>query len=794
MRIRVWQLVSELKEEPAFIIERCRELMFTVSGRFSILTPGEADRVREAVEAFRREEAERKKNERKIVYAPGMSPEELKKAEEEKKARIAAARAARTRPAPSAITGPAPKAPAGPRGPAPTGPTAPAVAAGPAADKEAGKPKDGRKKTRDDIKVKPAKAIKGKKGPGIPDVDEVVVPEFTGIAALPGIHRLTRGSRIKKRTAEPLNNSRVEIALPITLRDLSQQLGIKLNDIMFKLMKHGHMLTVNSLVSEELVELIALEFDREVGLRREKDASELFEEQAQKAEDASEGEGTVRAPIVTFLGHVDHGKTSLLDHIRKTKVVDREAGGITQHIGAYHIDRDGVQVTFLDTPGHEAFTALRARGAQLTDIAVLVVAADDGVMPQTKEAIAHAKAAKVPIVVAINKIDKAQADVMRVKQQLMDYDLVAEEWGGTTPCVPVSATKGTGVDELLETIMLVAEMEELKAHPESPARGAIIEARKDDRLGCIATLLVQDGTLKKGDYLVVGPCFCRVRDIRNWVGKSIPEAGPSYPVEVWGLSEVPSPGDKFIVVDSLEKAREIAQEKSDEQRRASMVERKRTTLQDFLKGVSEDTKELPIILKTDVNGTREVLETTIEKLSTKRARVQLVHTAVGGINIADVQLADASNAIIIGFSVIPDNNARALAEQLKIEVRTYSIIYNLVDDLKTALQGLLEPIRNEVVTARIEVRQIFRITKVGTVAGCFVREGTVSRSEKIRVIRDNVVIYSGSIDALKRFKDDVKEVREGYECGIRIAGYDDLKEGDHFETYKVELSYPALDE
>ncbi len=772
MRVRVWQVISELKEEAAVILQQCKELKLPVTGRFSLLTQREAELLRDAIARFRKDEQEKQKASRAIRYAPGFSPDEIKKKEEEDKRRKAAAKKTASAKKPSE-----PQPAQQPSAPAPAAPAA-----------------ESKKKTyKDEKKVREApKKDKGKRTDVRAD-EEGETPEFTGTASLPGIHRLSRGVKHKK-VAKVVPTGKVEVQVPITIRDLSQELGVKANDIIGKLFKRGRMLTLNSVVGEEDVLMIALDFNREVEIRKEKVASDLISEMQRKVA-SRVGKGVVRAPIVTFLGHVDHGKTSLLDKIRKANVAGGEAGGITQHIGAYRVDDDerGIHITFLDTPGHEAFTALRARGASVTDIAVLVVAADDGVMPQTVEAINHAKAANVPIIVAINKIDKPSADQMRVKQTLMNYDLVPEEWGGPIICVPVSALTGEGIDTLLEMIMLVAEVSELSCHTDIPAKGVVIEAQKNEQRGATVTLLVQDGTIHVGDCIVAGTAYTRIRSLLDWNGKTINEAGPSHPVVVFGLSDVPNAGEQFVAVKTLDMAKQIAEERITEARNKSLMAKKTVTLENFLKGKTDESKELAVVLKTDVIGTREVLETTLKKSSTAKARVNIVHAAVGGVNIADVQLADASKAIIICFGVVPETKAKALADQMGVEIRTYNIIYDLIDDIRNSLQGLLEPIRTEVVTGRAEVKQAFKISKVGTIAGCIVRSGTISRNEKARVIRDSVVIHTGSIDDLKRFKDDVREVKEGFECGLKLATFDDIHEGDVIESFKIELTYPALD-
>ncbi|MFA4986618.1 MAG: translation initiation factor IF-2 [Candidatus Brocadiia bacterium] len=763
MRIRVWQVISELKEETTVVLERCKELNLRAFGRFSLLTERESEQLKEAVARFRRDEIDKKKASRVVRFAPGFSPEERKQKEDEEKRRKAAAKAA-------------PKSEAKP-------------AAVPGREE-----KDGAKRKeapRDEKKPKETRTQGRKRSDDTPPI-VVEEPDYTGMAALPGLHRMSRGSsKAPKKNVIPIGH--LSIVVPISVRDLSQALGIKANDIILKSMKAGKMVNLNTMFSGDDVEMIAMEFGRDVEVKKPVAASEVIDRMDEKRAEGTQSPKSNRAPVVTFMGHVDHGKTSLLDHIRETNVASKEAGGITQHIGAYRVDREDLHITFLDTPGHEAFTALRARGAILTDIVILVVAADDGVMPQTIEAISHAKAANVPIIVAINKMDKPSADPMKVKQQLMKYDLVPEEWGGTTICVNVSAVSGEGVNTLLEMITLVAEMLELQASPELPARGTVIEARKNEKMGAVATVLVQDGMLRIGDNLVVGRAYCRVRNIKDWRGHTLDEAGPSFPVEVSGLSEVPTAGDKFNAVESIDVARKIAEERVEEDRFKSASERKPMSLEAFLKGASSEKKDLPLIVKCDVSGSKEVLESTLQKLSTSKAEVKLVYTGVGGINLADVQLADASKAIIIGFNVVPEAKARQLAEQLKVEIRTYNIIYDLLNEIKNALTGLLEPIRKEVVTARVEIRNIFKISKVGTIAGCSVREGTISRSDSIRLTRNNVVIFSGALDSLKRFKDDAREVREGFECGLKIAGYDDIKEGDILESFRIELIQPTLD-
>ena len=494
-----------------------------------------------------------------------------------------------------------------------------------------------------------------------------------------------------------------------------------------------------------------------------------------------------RSPVVVVMGHVDHGKTSLLDRIRNAHVTDTEAGGITQHIGAYRVKVDGHYITFLDTPGHEAFTAMRARGAAVTDIAVLVVAADDGIMPQTVEAINHAKAAGVSIIVAINKMDKPHADPDRVKQELTEYELVPEEWGGDIICVPVSAATGMGIDDLLESINLVAEMQELKANPNRLAKGTVIEARLDKGRGPVATLLVQNGTLHTGDVLIAGTAVGRVRQMLNDRGQVVTEAGPSIPVEITGMTEVPAAGDIFNAVEDERLARELVEQRRAEQKEEQFKSYQKVTLDNLFSQIAEgEMKELPLIVKADVQGTAEAVKQSLEKLTTDEVRVRVIHTGVGAINSSDVMLANASNAIVIGFNVRPDPTAKAEAEQQSVELRMYRIIYDAIEEVKSAMKGMLAPKTREVDLGRIEVRQVYKITGVGAVAGCYVLDGKITRNSQIRIVRDGIIVAVDQIASLKRFKDDVKEVAQGYECGVTLEKYNDIKEGDIYESFIVE--------
>lgn len=492
-----------------------------------------------------------------------------------------------------------------------------------------------------------------------------------------------------------------------------------------------------------------------------------------------------RPPVVTVMGHVDHGKTSLLDYIRRAKVAAGEAGGITQHIGAYHVETPRGVVTFLDTPGHEAFTAMRARGAKATDIVILVVAADDGVMPQTKEAIAHAKAAGVPIVVAMNKVDKPEANIERLKQELVAHDVIPEDYGGESPFVPVSAKTGQGIDELLENVLLQADVLALTAQREAPAKGLIIEARLDKGRGPVATMLVTSGTLRRGDVVLAGQAWGRIRAMLDENGKPIDEAGPSIPVEIQGLSEVPGAGDEALGIVDERKAREIALFRQGKYRDVKLAKQQAAKLENLFENVNSDAKTLPLIIKADVQGSQEALSHAMQKLSTDEVKIQVVYQQVGGISESDVNLAVASKAVIIGFNVRADQAARKLAETNGIDIRYYNIIYDAVDEVKAAMSGMLSPERKEQAIGLVQIRQVFRIPKVGNIAGCMVVDGVVRRGSSVRLLRDNVVIYTGELDSLKRFKDDVKEVKDGFECGLSIKGYDDLKEGDQLEVFEI---------
>ena len=574
----------------------------------------------------------------------------------------------------------------------------------------------------------------------------------------------------------------IKIVDAISVADLSQRIGVKAGDLIKKLMSLGIMATVNQLIDIDAVSLVVQDYDYEVESAAVQEES-LIEPGAEEAA----GENLLpRAPVVTVMGHVDHGKTSLLDAIRQTNVVEGEAGGITQHIGAYHVHLDRGDVTFLDTPGHEAFTAMRARGAKATDIVILVVAADDGVMPQTIEAINHARAANVPIIVAINKIDLPQADPKKVKQELTQYGLVAEDWGGDTIFMEVSAKKRVNIKELLEMILLQSEVLELKANPGASAKGVVVEAKLDKGRGPVSTVLIQNGTLKVGDAIVSGMHYGRIRAMISDWGKRIHDAGPSMPIEILGLSGVPLAGDTFVTVKDEATAKQIAAIRQRKSVEKDWMKTAKVSLEDLYDKINRgEVKELNLVIKADVQGSIEALRETLGKLSTDAVKLKVIHSAVGGISEGDVMLASASNAIVIGFNVRPEQKAETLAEKESVDLRLYTVIYNLVDEIKNAMEGLLAPVVREEALGRAEIRDVFRITKVGPVAGCFVTDGKAVRGAKVRLIRDNVVIYEGRLGSLKRFKEDVKEVASGYECGMTIEGYNDIKAGDVIELYTL---------
>ena len=576
----------------------------------------------------------------------------------------------------------------------------------------------------------------------------------------------------------------IEIGETITVKDLAEQINKPVNDVIKTLMFLGVMAAMNQEIDFETAKKVAEKYDIEAYVKEE---DSTLEEHFEEDEEIEDENLESRPPIITVMGHVDHGKTSLLDAIRKAKVTDTEAGGITQHIGAYTVDIKGQKLTFLDTPGHEAFTAMRARGAQITDIVILVVAADDGIMPQTVEAINHCKAADVPMIVAINKIDREGANQDRIKQELTEHGLVVEDWGGDVIAVPVSAKQNLNIDTLLEMVVLTAEMLELKANPARKGKGTVIEAKLDKGRGAVASLLVQNGTLHAGDSIIVGSTYGRIRAMFDDAGKKIKSAGPSIPVEVLGLSEVPAAGDRFTVVKDEKTARQMAEARREKERQENFNSAHKVSLEDLYSQIKEGkVKELSVIIKADVQGSIEAIRGSLEKLSTDDVKVRVIHGAVGAITETDITLASASNAIVIGFNVRPENSAVVLAERDGVEVKTYRIIYDAIEDVKSAMIGMLDPEYKEVVLGTAEIRNTFKISNVGTIAGGYVLTGKLTRNADVRLIRDNIVILDSKLASLKRFKDDVKEVNAGYECGFSLEKFNDIKEGDIIEAYTME--------
>ena len=595
----------------------------------------------------------------------------------------------------------------------------------------------------------------------------------------------SEAEKLKRLELERARKQQLKVLIPdtITVGELATRLKAAATEVIKQLMKLGVMASINQEIDFDTASLVA----EEMGAKVEKEVIVTIEERLIDDTDDDDTNLQPRCPVVVVMGHVDHGKTSILDRIRNAHVAAGEAGGITQHIGAYQVNINGQDITFLDTPGHEAFTSMRARGANITDIAILVVAADDGIMPQTVESINHAKAAGVSIIVAINKMDKEGANPDRIKEELTKYDLVCEDWGGDVICVPVSAKTGEGIDDLLENVLLVAEVKELKANPDRLAKGTVIEARLDKGRGPIATLLVQNGTLRQGDVLIAGTAVGRVRVMTNDKGRTVKSAGPSVPVEITGLAEVPSAGDTFNAVEDERLARELVEQRKHEQKQEQFNAYRKVTLDNLFSQIAEgEIKELPIVVKADVQGSVEAVKQSLEKLSNNEVRVRVIHGAVGAVKESDVMLASASNAIIVGFNVRPDPVAAENAERDGVDIRLYRIIYDAIEEIGTAMKGMLAPKLREVEQGRVEVRQVYKISNVGMVAGSYVLSGKVTRGSKVRVVRDGIIIADDEIAGLKRFKDDVKEVADGYECGISLEKFSDVKEGDIFETYIVE--------
>lgn len=609
--------------------------------------------------------------------------------------------------------------------------------------------------------------------------------------------KIKRGLNDKREEDKKIEDSVdevIELEGTIVVKDLAEKLKKPATEVIKALIFEGVMANMNQEIDFNIAEKVIEKFGSFAVLKEAEAgklaAEEVYAESVEDSEDNEENEEK-RPPIVTVMGHVDHGKTSLLDAIKHSKVTSTEAGGITQHIGAYTVDVNDEKVTFLDTPGHEAFTAMRARGAQITDIVILVVAADDGIMPQTVEAINHCKAAKVPMIVAINKMDRPAANPDKVKQELTEHGLLSEDWGGDTICVPVSAHTREGLDTLLEMVTLTSEMLELTANPKRNAKGTVVEAKLDKGRGPLATLLVQNGTLSTGDSIIVGTTYGRIRAMLDDKGKKIKAAGPSIPVEVLGLSEVPAAGDRFIVVKDEKTARNMAESRKEKIRQENFQSSNRVSMENLYSQIQEGkVKELSVIVKADVQGSVEAIRQSIEKLSTDNVKVRVIHGGVGAITETDVSLAYASNAIIIGFNVRPDNNAIAVGERDNVEIKTYRIIYNALDDIKAAMMGMLEPEYKEVILGRVEVRAVYKISNVGTIAGCYVLNGKITRNSSVRVLREGIVIFESTLASLKRFKDDVKEAAAGFECGISVEKFNDIKEGDIIEAYTMEEIKP----
>ena len=602
-----------------------------------------------------------------------------------------------------------------------------------------------------------------------------------------------KGNKSRNEEQEKMRRLQMEVArkaptvvkIPdeITVGELASRMKKTAGEVIKCLMKNGVMAGINQVIDFDTAEFVATE----MGCKVEKEVTITIEERIIDDHIDTAEELETRAPVVVVMGHVDHGKTSTLDAIRKTSVTSGEAGGITQHIGAYTVDVNGNMVTFLDTPGHAAFTSMRARGAKSTDIAILVVAADDGIMPQTVESINHAKAAEVPIIVAINKMDKPTANPDKIKEQLTKYDLIPEEWGGDTIIVPISAKTGMGLDDLLEMVILTAEVQELKANPNRRAKGTVIEARLDKTRGPVATLLVQNGTLKQGDIVIAGTAVGRVRVMTNDKGRTVKAAGPSVPVEITGLAEVPAPGDEFNAVTDERMARELVEQRRQAQKDAAALAMQKVTLENLFAKIGEgEMKELPLIVKADVQGSAEAVKASLEKISNEEVRVRVIHNGVGAINESDILLASTSGAIIVGFNVRPDAGAQASAHRTNVDMRFYRVIYDAIDEIEAAMKGMLAPTYEEVVIGHAEVRMTYKVSSIGTIAGCMVKDGKITRDAKVRVLRDHIVIHEGEVGSLQRFKDAVKEVTAGYECGMSILKFNDLKEGDVFECFAMQ--------
>ena len=781
-KIRIFQLAKEVGVPSKVLVERCQDDGLPIKNHMSSVDDETAERFRQefggkaaAPEAPKPEPAKR---------APARPAPETDAPVRRPHVKVTPAEPARTRP-------PEPKAKA-PKARRADDRRPPRHRAGPAAEaKKESRPeaKAGKEKPKEEEKPK-ATTHRHHREVEVPDSDAPdgrFAPQRQRRQGRPyrGYRGQRRRTRLNQPPTGPVKGQTYTLEPPITVRTISTALGLTQNDLIKSLMAQGIFATLNEVLSEEVLLTIAAEHEIEVEVKRPVD----IEEQVISAGEQEDREEDLvpRAPVVTFLGHVDHGKTSLLDKIRDTDVASGESGGITQHIGAYSITQGDSRVVFLDTPGHEAFTAMRARGANVTDLVVLVVASDDGVMPQTEEAIAHARAAGVPIVIALNKIDRPNATPEQIMSQLSGLGLQPEEWGGDTILVRTSALTGEGVPDLLEMLILQSEVLELKGNPNRPAVGTVLEAERNEGLGVEATLLVQDGTLSRGDIIVAGGASAKIRTLHDDKGAVLRSVGPATPVKVTGFSDVPEVSSRFYSVKDLQTARQIAEERTQKSREASQFRREHVTLENLKAHLSaEVTKELRFIVKADVQGSMEVLTKAINDLAVEEVTTRILHSAVGGITESDILLADASDALVIGFNVVPDERARSLAEEHGVGVQLYQVIYHFIEEVKSALEGMLDPEEREKLLGHAEVRQIFTISRIGTIAGCFLKDGIIRRNSQVRLTRDGVIVFTGRLSSLKRVKDDVREVRDGLECGMKLDGYDDLKVGDIIEAFEIE--------
>lgn len=799
MKLRAYELARELEMPVKDLIDQARARGIAIRSNLSVLEPEQAEQLRkffrepQAPAARLPAEAQRGKAGPQPAKAPAAVPSAAPRATKAALPAVASAKTDLPAGAASAKAGAAPQAPS-PAAPPAAEPEPPAartpsaalsiLEAGPSSEREvrAQRPHemDTLEMLREREEIERRKSRPTAKFPAVPPPASRHAPVPHVSAARRAIHQVPPPPPPLAIKEAP---KKITVTLPITVKDLSRELGIKANVLLQKLLGHGVTVTINNPLGEDAVVLVGLEVGREIEIRKAKS----FEEQLVRKVEDPPGSLLPRAPVVTLMGHVDHGKTSLLDRIRQSRVAESEHGGITQHIGAYRVSVRDKHVVFLDTPGHEAFTAMRARGANVTDVAVIVVAADDGVMPQTEEAINHARAAGVPIVVALNKIDKPDANMHRAKNQLSQLTLVPEEWGGKTGVVEVSALTGHGIEPLLERLVLEAEILELKANAERPGVGTVLEARMVEGRGSTVTVLVQNGTLRRGDTVLAGTVVGRVRALHDEHGRSVPSAGPATPVEVTGLPELPEAGDRLEAVGDLALARDAAAERRLVKMEKRAISRPHVTLETLFQRIGETKlKEVRIVLKTDVKGSAEVLSEQLRALSTQEVQLRILHCGVGAINESDILLADASDSLVLGFQVSREERAKALAEEKGVDVRLYNVIYEIIEQMRAALEGLLEPILKEAVIGHLSVKEVFRISRVGSVAGCLVTDGKILRSSLVRLRREGNVPFEGKLDSLKRFKDDVREVLEGYECGVKLQGFNDVRSGDILEVYEIQ--------